>query len=943
MMRLLRLSFLGCALALTAGAASASARVFDVDGAAIPPLTSAIVTVAGPSIAQQATSTTGHGVPGGPASRAAGRDLVALRTAEASVARAQAPVLAAAAQLGVQVVDRYDTATNGLLVHATQGQLAALARVPGVVHVEAAPLVWPALYRAVPYIGARALAQSKGYDGAGVVVAVIDTGLDYTHADFGGPGVAAAYAAANSAPATIDDAWDGRPLFPTAKVVGGRDFVGSRYTSPAFCSSDDERAGRCVSTPHPDPDPLDERSGNWADGHGTHVAGIIAGTGSGGVPPGVAPKASLVSLKVFGLPATGIQPDAPSDVLVSAFDWCVRVNLGLPVEGVAPPRVDVINMSLGGWYDAGGLAYRTALAAARANGIVVVAAAGNDGDHAFVVNAPGTAPESLSVGSAALPVVADYDPLTRQLAGISDFSGRGPGANNTLKPDLTAPGEGIVSARFGEGTGARASSGTSMATPMVTGAAALLAQRNRAEGLGLDARELSALLMNTAQSGLWDASGGAAPVARQGAGMVDAFRAGTASFVATGGDTASLNVGAVSVGEATQLQRSITVRNLTDQPLALRPARAFRKTGWPERGVDVAVPTGLVAVAPRGQATIPVTIALSPGGEPNAWDGLSADGDFSEAALGASEADGQVTLTAEGPEGEPTATWPAQVPFYVLARAASDVQVTERTTQTIRLANSSPDHAGAVEVYRFAPGAPTTDPDEPDVLGALDVRHAVLRRHGDDYTLLVALAAPLSVPQLTSLELYLDTDTDGVIDHRVRTGPQSLFQFDGDPERMQLGISTWDEAHGQPTGVEQIRPWRGPLGLYSRLLAVTVAAADLGVSGPRDLAFYVIHRGLNERWRPGPEVDVAPDGADQAGGPRFRTSPAAEDPAGLSVPALGTADLIIPASEAVLLAFPGNRFEPDGRQFRFLAADPVIPRPTLFLPRLERPRPEAPG
>lgn len=182
----------------------------------------------------------------------------------------------------------------------------------------------------------------------------------------------------------------------------------------------------------------------------------------------------------------------------------------------------------------------------------------------------------------------------------------------------------------------------------------------------------------------------------------------------------------------------------------------------------------------------------------------------------------------------------------------------------------------------------------------------------------------------------MDTDGDGVVDRRLRTGPQGLFQFDGDPERMQLGVSAWDAATGQPTGFEQIRPWRGPLPLATRWVQVTFAAEDLGLGVGVEPAFYVVHRGLNERWRPAPEVDMAPDGADQPGGPRFQAAPAADDPATLTVPAGGTADLAVAASAAVLLAVPGNRFEPDGAQYRLLAADPVFPRPTVYLPHARR-------
>ncbi len=937
------------ALAFTTPASAATP-----DEAATEPLLSAIVTVRGPGVAEQA------GLPGQPMiSGAASADTwppedrslaraQLLLQAEAVVARAQAPVLAAAARLGVPVVDRYSTALNGLLVHATASQLAALRRTPGVVAVESAPLVRPALARSVPYIGATRLAEEAGFKGDGVVVAVIDTGVDYTHADFGGPGTAEAYNAANLKPNDIQDQWEGQPLFPSPQVIGGWDFVGSRYTSPSFCSAGDEAAGRCRGTPAPDPDPLDERSGNWADGHGTHVAGIVAGLGTPATPPGVAPGAKLVVLKVFGLPAGNIQPDAPSDVLVSAFEWCVRVNLGLPVPGTAPERVDVINMSLGGWYDAGGLAYRQALAAARDAGIVIVAAVGNDGDVGFIANAPGTAPEALSVASANIGVPWTYspDPALRRLGAISSFSGRGPGANGALKPDLTALGQGIVSAAMGRGTESRSSSGTSMATPLVSGAAALLVQRNRAEGLDLTARELSALLMNQAQFGVLGDDGQPAPVARQGAGMMDAYRAGRAAFVATAGDTASLNLGAVSVMGSMRLTQDITVRNLSDGPLAVT-ARWEPRTPWAEAAVGVSLPAGPVAIPARGSAVVPMSVhidGVSVGNDLREWDELGRGGVIDEGYLAGAEVDGSIVLLAEGVPEPAIAS--AGLPLYLLPRGASAVHAVARGAGGIELANGEAAvDAEGIALLNIPAGAPDTDPDEPDVAGALDLRHAAgifgPAERPEWLEIAVALAEPLSVPQLTSLELYLDTDEDGAMDYRVRTGPDSLFSFDGDAERMRLGVVAWDDAAGEPSGAEQLMKG-GDIHIYSRVITVRVPTGDIGMAEgaadtPHPIQFYVIHRGLNERWRPGPEFDVAPDGAEEAGGPRFAVDLSLVDNGKHSVAAGAPARIPLPpAAHTVLAVYPTNRFEPDGAQFQLIPPGPIAPPSAVYLPMLMR-------
>ena len=105
---------------------------------------------------------------------------------------------------------------------------------------------------------ARRRGRTPERPGHGVKVAVIDTGVDYTHANFGGPGTVAAYTSNNG---TVIEPG----TFPTAKVVGGFDFVGDDYDA----DSDDP----ANQVPHPDPDPLD------CNGHGSHVAGTAAGDG----------------------------------------------------------------------------------------------------------------------------------------------------------------------------------------------------------------------------------------------------------------------------------------------------------------------------------------------------------------------------------------------------------------------------------------------------------------------------------------------------------------------------------------------------------------------------------------------------------------------------------------------------------------------------------------
>src|SRR5262252_3642850 len=168
-------------------------------------------------------------------------------------------------RMGGAVIARLQSAVNGVKVQIPHNRIALLRRLPGVVDVKAVGTYERLNTNEVKLVGAPLAWQSAAgaFQGQGIKIAIIDTGIDYTHADFGGPGTVAAYTAAK---ATDTLPPDPTLVGPSArKVKGGIDLVGDAYTGS--------------NTPVPDPNPLDCEFTSGSVGHGTHVAGTAAGFG----------------------------------------------------------------------------------------------------------------------------------------------------------------------------------------------------------------------------------------------------------------------------------------------------------------------------------------------------------------------------------------------------------------------------------------------------------------------------------------------------------------------------------------------------------------------------------------------------------------------------------------------------------------------------------------
>ncbi|MEN1967137.1 S8 family peptidase [Lentibacillus sp. N15] len=234
------------------------------------------------------------------------------------------------------------------------------------------------------------------------------------------------------------------------------------------------------------------------NGHGTHCAGDVAGNGdqSGGKFIGPAPKASLIGVKVLDQDGGG-----KLSTIIKGIAWCINNK--------SKYNIRIISLSLGA--DAFE-SYRDdplAQAAEKAwhHGIVVCAAAGNEGPMAKTISTPAIDPFIITVGSA-----DDQNTPTRSDDTIADYSSRGPTIDSFVKPDIYAPGTNIISLLAPDSTLATQSqeqivdenyiqlSGTSMATPICAGVVALMLEANPY----LSPNDVKSILQTTAPATLDD-------------------------------------------------------------------------------------------------------------------------------------------------------------------------------------------------------------------------------------------------------------------------------------------------------------------------------------------------------------------------------------------------------------------------------------------------------
>jgi subtilisin family serine protease len=562
-----------------------------------------IVALAGmavPSVAADTTSTippltvdiTGPVLPP-PGQAGSPTDQVAVMLELAADADQQA-VEQAAQALGGSTIYTTNFAYSGVAISIPASAQGKLSTIPGVKATHIIPAKQRLRTRvATLKASPEALPLLPGSLGEGIRVGVIDSGIDYTHATFGGPGTPGAYDAND--PIAIEAG-----SFPTPKVAGGYDLAGDTYDADGALGS---------ATPAPDSDPLDCRvpavtSTLNRGGHGTFVAALAAGFGVRGgatytgpyddtldpesfdLVPGVAPQATLYAFKVFGCRGS-------TALLGKAVELAIDPN----GDGDYSDRlVDVLNIAIGSPFGSNEDPDAQAVNEAVAAGVVVVVAVGDNGNSFYIASSPGTATGAISVG--ALSSATE----------VASFSSRGTQAGNqAIKPDLVALGTGIRSAASGTGAGIVAMDGTSSAAAQVTGGAAALLDQHP----GWTPAQVKGALINTATPVI-STSGLEYPVSLVGAGALnleELHSARTLAYVDGSPSPGGLSFGAPWLISTQRATRMLTIFNPEG---STRVVRLSTFTAISEHGVTVRAPGGPIGLPGYGSKKVPIEIRINP-------------------------------------------------------------------------------------------------------------------------------------------------------------------------------------------------------------------------------------------------------------------------------------------------------------------------------------------
>jgi subtilisin family serine protease len=631
----------------------------------------------------------------------------------------------------IKILHQYRLVLNGLAIVAPKNLASSLAKLYEFSYIEGdAPIARPtvafdntketpasiAQSNSTTFIGADKIQKELGFTGKGIKVGIIDTGIDFTHAMFGGEGTVEAFKKIDPANSTH--------FIPNAKVVGGIDLVGTKYNSNSGLFE--------LHIPLIDNNPIDE------GGHGTHVAGTVAGKGDGiNTYDGVAPEAELYAIKVFG--KDGSTGDA---AVVAALEYAADPNQDLDFSD----RLDVLNMSLGSNFGKPRILYQEAIKNSTKGGTITVASAGNSGNVDFITGAPATVAEAISVAASvdqmdqnwkfnavkfessqtgialiseaiestmtktikdagdlsgklvfiglaaqdlteeekallkghvalidrgavtfsskigkahaagAIGVVvvnnSDSEPIrmggdgeydipavmiTKSLGAqikklmstedvvikfqtpekiekpqlidtLTGFSSKGPRSEDALlKPEISAPGNNIISADMGKGEKGVQLSGTSMAAPHMAGVMALLKHARPT----LTPHELKSIVMNSAKT-IADEKGERYLFSYQGAGRVQAYQSALAPIVTS---EVAISLGLQKVSLKKVIRRNLVIKNISAAALKLQVRAEL------SAGLSVAV-ENQVEIAAGTEKELKLTFTIKPENEKYEIDGL---------------------------------------------------------------------------------------------------------------------------------------------------------------------------------------------------------------------------------------------------------------------------------------------------------------------------------
>lgn len=858
------------------------------------------------------------------------------RAYAASLKAKQDALMAQIARLGGTEVARVSKAYNALVVSTDASTLPQIAALPGVAALKPVIDHQLSLTTTVPYIGAKAL-QDLGVTGAGVKIAILDSGIDYTHYNLGGSGSVADFNAAAAAAGGAPPAG----LFPTAKVIGGYDFVGEVWPNGPL---------------QPDDNPIDAGSGS---GHGTHVADIAGGASLDGLHKGVAPGAQLYAVKV----CSSVSTSCSGVAILQGLDWAVDPRGDMSFVGAA----DVINLSLGANYGQRENPSTEAVSNVVRFGIVAAIAAGNAGDRPYIVSSPSNAAEAISVAQTSMPqakaiplvvtapasiagtygntATVDWAPIVNGFAGslvrtgttttasqacapgditnniagkvalidrgtcavslkvaaaaqrgaigviiannasgdapsfsfgggaplvetlvvtqaigstlkntltssavavsvspansialagsMASTSARGPAYNfSAIKPEIGAPGA-SVSAINGTGNGEGSFGGTSGATPMIAGSAALLLQKYPS---ALPS-EIKARLMNSGNTAVFTnpatVPGELAPVSRIGGGEVRVDKAAavtTGVWDATNPYNVGLSFGTVRLSAMTTFSKKVAVRNYSSAQRTYTITPGFRYPSNAASGAVTLTAPATISVGPNATGAFVLTAKVDASKLP-AWNLGSASNQGNGALLQAVEFAGYVTV-ADATDG-------ATIPWHILPHKAhnlvadSSVALGGTGSGALNVSNIGGAVASTTDVFALTGTSPQMTGVMPAYGGGqvlIDLKAAGVRPASSGGNLAVQFAiasygerAHPAYP--AEFDIYVDSKNQGVWDYVIYNAENGGFGVSGQTLVYVQPLNPDGSSNGPATA-----KFYASADLNSSNMIYTVLAADIGIA-----------------------------------------------------------------------------------------------------------------